>query len=380
MTVKVSQKNLAKMLSLVSKIVAPKSAIPILEHVCLSTDGQALKLSATNREIGVVIYMPAVVDEDMSVTVPARLFTELTNQLTDDVELELGKGMSLSVASGKVRSTLKGLDPDDFPAIRENVAKSRIMNATAEQLVSLGKSVSFCVSRDDSRPTLRGVQVDMGSQLKFAATDGYRLAVRMTGDAEDESESLIVPGESLDYVAQVLSSVAGESIVGIQYNQGNSQILFCVGEGSSFTKAFVSCELFDGKYPDYAHIVPKQSTTKVLVERAEFLQAVRRCMLFGRDDANIVGFDYDPASGPVIRLSSKNSEHGETVSEIAATATGDLISIAFNGKYLISAMEHIDAVSVEIQLTMPTRPALLRPVGEDRYFQVIMPMQRPGGA
>ena len=54
---------------------------------------------------------------------------------------------------------------------------------------------------------------------------------------------------------------------------------------------------------------------------------------------------------------------------------GDAVEIAFNAEYLQDVLGVLDTETVELGLTGPLNPGLMRADGEPDYFYVVMPMQ-----
>ena len=143
----------------------------------------------------------------------------------------------------------------------------------------------------------------------------------------------------------------------------------------------VVSELIDARFPDFRATIPKNHNTHTVIGTKSLLDAVRVALLFGRDNANIVRFAFAPEAADgysgKVQLSATSAEMGNNVSELACEVEGDRIDIAFDGRLMIDTLTHIDAPQVAIGMTQPTRPATFRPVGDDGFLQVTMPMNPP---
>ena len=76
MKVSCLQENLAKGLGIVGRAVASRSTLPVLSNVLLTTEGNQLKLSANNFELGINCWVGAKIEQEGAITIPARLLTE----------------------------------------------------------------------------------------------------------------------------------------------------------------------------------------------------------------------------------------------------------------------------------------------------------------
>ncbi len=137
--------------------------------------------------------------------------------------------------------------------------------------------------------------------------------------------------------------------------------------------------MIDARFPDYRAIIPKNRTTRTVVDTAAMLKAVRVSFLFARDNANIIRVTIVPPNGVhtgQMRLTATSAESGDNVSEIDAMVEGEGLDIAFNAKYLIDVLSQIDQPQVVLETSQTTRPCLIRPVGmgEDEFLHIVMPM------
>jgi DNA polymerase III subunit beta len=397
------QENLAKGLSIVSRAVSSRSTLPVLGNILLEAKNNELRLAATNLEIGVNCWIGAKVEDEGSITVPARLLSDFVNSLPPErVDMELAvRTQTLHIHCARTNANFKGIDATEFPIIPtagtgEAIDEStEVLDGTRIELESSGlrkmiDQVAFAASTDESRPTLTGVEVNFQPErLNMAATDGYRLSVRsvhLDKPYVQEPVTVIVPARSLGELARVSSDADDSRPVQVIVTQSRNQILFQImGKSearSSFHRVELVSQLIDARFPDYRAIIPKSHSTRTVVDTGLLLQAVRRAFLFARDNANIIRMAVNPGNGNEngqVRLTATSAEMGDNVSEIDAMVEGVEIEIAFNAKYLIDVLSQIDQPQVLIETTQSTRPGAIRPVGmgEEEFLHVVMPMHPP---
>ena len=404
MRVSCLQENLAKGLAIVGRAVSTRSTLPVLGNILLDARDNQLRLAATNLEIGVNCWIGARVEDEGSITVPARLLADFVGNLPPDrVDMELSvRTQTLHLRCARFEANIKGIDAADFPIIPTIGTGAEVESATAAlegariELEPLGlrkmvEQVIFAASTDESRPTLTGVEVSFkDARITMAATDGYRLSLRsavVNGSLPSEPMTVIVPAKSLGEFARVSADADESRPVQVIVTQARNQILFQIwgknleGKGGSFHRVELASQLIDARFPDYRAIVPKSHTTRTVVDTTALLKAVRVAFLFARDNANIIRVKIDPANGSsgTISLTAASAEMGDAVNEIDAMVEGQELDIAFNAKYLIDVLSQIEQPQVVLETTQPTRPGTIRPVGmgEEEFLHVVMPMHPP---
>ena len=369
MKLSVMQENLARGLSVVSRAVSNRSTLPVLANVLLKTEDAGLKLTATNLEIGITYWVPGKIEADGATTVPAKLLTDLVNSLPtgDRVDLALQAGDTLHLRCGRFETHIKGIDADEFPAIgaagerpTTRVAQNVLRRALAE--------TAFAAASDEARPILTGVLARFeGDQLTLAAADNYRIAVKTIAILDPVPEtSVVVPARALNELARILADV--DDPVEIVLAAGKNQILFHL-DGIDLVS-----RLIDGQFPNYQQVVPTSHTTRAVLDREELLRAVRPAALIAHESANIVKLQVSSDGEPGITVSA-NAEVGDHVGEVEAAVEGDGTTIAFNARYLADVLTNVAAEQFALELNGPLSPGVFKPIGDDRYIHVVMPVR-----
>jgi DNA polymerase-3 subunit beta len=365
----VMQENLARGLSVVSRAVSNRSTLPVLANVLLKTEDAGLKLTATNLEIGITYWVPGKIESDGATTVPAKLLTDLVNSLPagDRVDLALQTGDTLHLRCGRFETHIKGIDADEFPAIgaagerpTTRIAQNVLRRALAE--------TAFAAASDEARPILTGVLARFeGDQLTLAAADNYRIAVKTIPilDAVPET-SVVIPARALNELARVLADV--DDPVEVVLAGGRNQVLFHI-DGIDLVS-----RLIDGQFPNYQQIVPQSHSTRAVLDREELLRAVRPAALIAHESANIVKLQIGAEGEPGITVSA-SAEVGDHVGQVEAAVDGDGTTIAFNARYLADVLTNVAADQFALELNGPLSPGVFKPVGDDHYIHVVMPVR-----
>jgi DNA polymerase III subunit beta len=363
------QENLARGLSVVSRAVSTRSTLPVLANVLLKTEDAGLKLTATNLEIGITYWVPGKIESDGATTVPAKLLTDYVNALQggERVDLELTAGETLHLRAGRSESHLKGIDADEFPAIQ--TAGERPTTRIAQNVLRRAlEETAFAAASDEARPILTGVLARFeGSTLTLAAADNYRIAVKTIPILDAVAEtSVVIPARALNELARILADV--DEPVDIVLAQARNQILFHL-EGVDLVS-----RLIDGQFPNYQQVLPQSHTTRAVLDREELLRAVRPAALIAHESANIVKLQIEANGNAGITVSA-NAEVGDHVGQVEAAVEGDGTTIAFNARYLADVLTNVDAEQFALELNGPLSPGVFRPIGDDQYVHVVMPVR-----
>jgi DNA polymerase-3 subunit beta len=364
----VMQENLARGLSVVSRAVSNRS-LPVLTNVLLKTEDAGLKLTATNLEIGITYWVPGKIETDGATSVPARLLTDLVNSLPggEPIVLELGDGETLHIRAGRFESNIKGIPADDFPTVQ--TAGERPITRVAQKVLRQAlDETAFAAASDEARPILTGVLAKFeGDQLTLAAADNYRIAVKtLTVLDPVEETSVVIPARALHELARILADT--DDPVSIVLAHSRNQLLFHV-EGIDLVT-----RLIDGQYPNYQSVLPASHATRAVLDREELLRAVRPAALIAHESANIVKLGVGLDGEPAITVSA-NAEVGDHVGRVEAAVEGDGTTIAFNARFLADVLQNVDAEQFALELNGPLSPGVFKPIGDDRYVHVVMPLR-----
>jgi DNA polymerase-3 subunit beta len=367
------QENLSRGLGTVGRAVAARTTLPVTQNVLLATDGGRLKLAATNLEIAISCWIGAKVEEEGAITVPARLLSEFVGSLpADKLEMAVpGGSRVLELRCARFQARISGTDASDFPPIPQ-LAQGITTSIEAEALRQAITQVVMAAATDESRPVLTGVHCEFdGDRLTLAAADGFRLAVRYTTLATPMPEKMtaIVPARSLNELHRLAADQ--EEPVQITLNPQRGQVLF------RLKNIEMVSQLIQGNFPNYAQLIPQSYTTRAVVDVAEFTRATRMAAIFARDGAGIVRLVTTPgaeAAPGKMTVSARAEEIGDNVSELDASVEGQDSKIAFNARYLTDVLGVVKQAQVALETTTPSSPGLVRPVGDDSYLYVVMPM------
>jgi DNA polymerase-3 subunit beta len=368
------QENLSRGLNVVGRAVAVRTTLPITSNVLLATDKSRLRLTATNLEMATSCWIGAKVEEEGEITVPARLLTEFVASLPNEkIEISLSpRTKTLELKCARFEARISGVDAADFPPI----PKVEAVVATRVEVEALQRGITqvvFAAATEESRPVLTGVEADFdGDLLTLAAADGFRLAVHKLPLALPVSEKakVIIPARTLAELNRLMADQ--EEAVEITVDPNKSQALF------RLKNIELVSQMVQGAFPNYAQLIPQSYSTRSVVDAAAFLRATKTASIFARDGSGIVRLLITPGSGELtpgkMTITARSEEVGDDVGEIDAVVEGEEAKIAFNGKYLSDVLGVLREAQVALEVTNPSSPGVIRPVGVDNYIHVVMPM------
>ena len=373
MKVSVLQENLAQGLGIVSRAVSSRSTLPVLANILVKTEDGRLRLSATNLEIGITCWIGAKIEEEGSTTVPSRTFSDLVGTLPNaQVDMSLNtQSQNLNVNSGPSNTDIKCIDSQEFPPMPKPELDGGA-EFNVKDLKEIIRQVVFSASTDDARPVLTGVLLVIeGNKLIMAAADGFRLSVRGAelSQAVEAPIRAIIPARALMELARVAGD--GDEIVTMLLPEGRGQVIF------RMKNIELSSQLIEGNFPEYQQIIPGSHTTRTVVSTNAFLKACKQAEIFAREGSHIARVNVIPGNEMqpgTIEISAQSEETGSSEVFVDATIEGDAVLIAFNVRYLREALDVISTPNVALETTAAAAPGVLRPLSEEGFLHVIMPM------
>jgi DNA polymerase-3 subunit beta len=348
--------------------------LPITSNILLATDQSRLKLVATNLEIAISCWLGAKVEEEGALTVPARLLIDFVNSLPNDkIDINLTPGSrTLELKCARFEGRINGVEAEDFPPI-PTIGEGLTAKIAPEALRLAITQVAFAAATEETRPVLTGVHSKFdGSTLTLAAADGFRLALHEAPLASPVAEKVevIIPARALTELHRLLTEEEEEPVE-VTINPARSQVLFRLRDVELVS------QLIQGTFPNYTQLIPQSYDTRAQLSLPEFSKATRTASIFAREGSAIVRLQITPgeelAPGKVV-ISARAEEVGDNVGEIDATVEGEAAKIAFNSKYLSDVLGVLREERVALEVTGPSSPGVIRPLGVDNYIHVVMPM------
>ncbi|MBW6441322.1 DNA polymerase III subunit beta [Patescibacteria group bacterium] len=361
------QENLSKGLQTVMHAVPVKSSLPILSNVLIEIEKGRIKLSATNLETAITTYVGASIEEEGSITVPAKLLKDFITNLSPGTINSQVKDDIFIINSKTTKSKFNGSSPKDFPELPEFPKKTKNLKIEPDLLNEIVGVVAFASGMDTSRPIFTGIYMDYSKdKLTITSTDGFRLSektVKMKGEIEDFK--VVIPAKTLVEVARIFSS--SQEPIEFTLNQNENLALF------KSEDTVIATRILDGDYPDYKKIIPGEHIVKANFVASEFTEAVRLTDIFAKEGNSTIKIRFDPEGK--IKITSLSEETGQHESNLSAEIEGELVEIAFNSKYLLDFLTNIKSEKIDFSSNGNISPCTFNPDSQKDFVHIIMPMQ-----
>ncbi|MCA0458947.1 MAG: DNA polymerase III subunit beta [Chloroflexi bacterium] len=374
MKTSVLQDKLAKGLGIVARAVENRPTLPVLGNILVATEDARVKLAATNLEMSITTWIGAKVEQEGSITLPAKTLADLVNNLSPErVDLSLDPAtLTVNVRCGATVSNVKGIDAAEFPVIPAGGdADITLPGKTLKDMIN---QTVFAAAKEDNRPILTGVLMQLdGNVMTMASADGYRLAVRTTDIEQTFAKriDIVIPAKALSEVGRIIGD--DDDVVTITLPKERDIVLFHMKHTD------VATQLLEGKFPDFAAIIPRSYVTSSVMYTSDLLAACKRAEIFARDSAYSAKLLVKPAAGPgepgAVTIVGMSAERGDNEGMLDASVEGEALNISFNIRYLIDVLNVINDERVVLESNGAANPGVIRPENRDDFVSVIMPMQ-----
>lgn len=358
--------NLKLGVNLAEKLVGKNLNLPILSNFLLSTEKGMLKITATDLELGINIWINTKVEKEGVVSIPAKLFSNIINNFSEDKLTLEAKNNNLKISSKNFNFQITGFDPKEFP-ILPKIDKEINLEINANLLQETLSQVVSAASFSEVRPELGGVFFKLNKeQIKIVATDSFRLAEKTINKkfkiTNQNIPSFIIPLRAVQEIIRILDE---KDKVNIKISK--NQFLFEVENINLVGR------LIEGDYPDYEQIIPKNHLTKTIVKRNELINAVKLASFFS-SKINDVKLAAD-SEKKQIEVASADSERGQSTIQVKAETQGQASNLSFNHHYLLDGLNNISDENLVIEFNGETTPTIFRPVSNDTYLYLTLPIK-----
>lgn len=352
-----------KGLQMVHNIVEARQTLPILANILLEADGETVRLTATDLEVGARVSVPARVAAKGAITVSARKLAEIVKELpTAALTLKVGENAGVTLRCAGVNYRLVGMTPDEFPAVVPAAPPAWLM-LEAKTLREMLSQTGFAVSHDESRFALNGILFQFQpKELRCIATDGHRLAIATRGVGQGLSGVTgIVPRKAVTEIMRVLG--ASEDVqIAITENQFVMQMPNFV----------MTARLIEGQFPNWEAVVPKNHPGRVGTKRSVLASALRRVSVMAEERNKPVRFALAPGR---LTLSAASHDLGEAEEMLDLDYAGGEVTIGFNARYVLEALAPMESDDIVFEFKDALSPGVVKSAADDGYCCVIMPMR-----
>jgi DNA polymerase III subunit beta len=365
----VTKSALLNELNTTQGVIERKTTIPILSNLLVEAQDSRLTITATDLELSIRTSCEAKIKKDGAGTIPAKKLLELVRLLPEgEIRVKLLENHWVEITSDRKKYKLVGMAKENFPALP--TMPHALVKLPAAILESLIAKTKFAISMEESRYTLNGgLLILRPDTLAMVATDGHRLALAETDHklaGLNGEVKVLIPKKAMDEVEK-LSSITG-SDAHIDFAKDESHLFFQAGHRLLISR------ILTGQFPNYEAVLPRDNNKRVVIERAELTDAVRRVSQLADQRSHAVKF---AISKEGVEISASSPEYGEAKESIEKEYKDDPIAIGFNSSYMLDFLSAAADGPISIELKDEQSAGQMRPLADEsyRYRYIIMPMR-----
>ncbi|GAA3589761.1 DNA polymerase III subunit beta [Flavivirga amylovorans] len=359
----VSSTYLLKQLQVLGGVINSSNTLPILDNFLFELDHTKLTVSASDLETTMASSLDVESDSKGSVAIPARLLLDTLKTFPEQpLTFVVEDNNTIEISSNHGKYALAYADGNEFPKAVSLEDPSKTV-VTGDVLATAISKTIFAAGNDDLRPVMSGVFFQFSTEgLTFVATDAHKLVKYTREDIKaNQVAEFIMPKKPLNLLKGILA--ASEDDVTIEYNESNAKF--------TFENSELICRLIDGKYPNYEAVIPKENPNKLVIDRTQFLNSVRRVSIFSNKTTHQIRLKI---AGAELNISAEDIDYSNKAEErLTCDYQGDDMQIGFNSRFLTEMLNNLGSDEVQLEMSMPNRAGILTPIdGLDEGEQVTM--------
>ena len=364
----ISTDELQKALDIIGGVIPAKSTLPILENFLFDVSKNQLTITATDLDTSISISMAVKSSDSGKVVIPAKRLTETIRSLASTelgfaIDME-SKKILMNTENGEYKLT--GESSENYPTIGSFKANEEIKidNETLKRLIT---KTTFAVSSDELRPAMMGIFFQIKkNEIRAVATDGHRL-VRFVNTSLSSSKverDVIIPAKAMSLVLKSFKDAEST----ISFNETHA--MFSLGSVTLISR------MIEEKYPNYESVIPVDNDKKLIVDRNQLLNSVRRTALYASSTTHQVRFSLKKGS---LTVSAEDIDFGSEAKEtLTCEYSSDPMEIGFNASYIMDILSHIDTNEVLMMLSSATRASIVKPTDQqagENLLMLVMPVR-----
>ena len=369
-----THQNFLKGLNITEKVIGKNFSLPILQNILVSCEKNKgnLKLSSTDLEMGVEILIPAKIEEEGNIAIPAKLLGGFIRSLPSEKIEFSEKNRKVSIQCQNYKANIKGEDGREFPIIPQNLEEEGFLTKSDIFLSGITPVVSSA-SLLDIKPEISGVYIQLReNDSLFTATDSFRLAEKtVKNDGKNNYvNSIILPRRTCDILVRIFEDLKGDFMVNIHSNQ----ITIKNSPQDPITPkiTFVS-KVIDGDYPKYEQIIPTSFTTSIKAQKHELIQHIRTAGLFS-SKIREVSLKTN-SQKQCLEITSEDATYGDHHSTLHCEIEGKEGKSVLNFEYLLDGLQSISSDTILIKMNEPTTPILISSFKNEGFRYILMPIK-----
>ena len=363
----IDQSSLLKTLNIVSKGVSQKTTMPILKGIYMQAtlDG-ILKLVSYDLDFSVESSISCNVEEEGIIVVPAKMFMDIIRKISEEeILFEIEKEDILKIKSYNSEFKIATLAKEDFPNIGEVENVSSTINFSKEKIKELIRKTEFAACTDESQGVITGVYFEIEQdQVNVVALDGFRMSIARDYMISAKNQNILIYSKIIKELYKIIVEI--EDYENLNLVIGENKAVFMIKDTKIITR------LMEGEFIKYKDILPKDKSTSIIINRADFEDGIERANLIAKEGKhNLIKIEIKEN---LLNITS-SSEEGAVKEEIIIEKEGNDLEIGFNSKYLLDALKKIEEDKIKIYFNSNIAPCLIKPIEGDNYEFLVLPMR-----
>ena len=366
----VSSSALLSLLATTGKVISNKSSLPILEYFLMELKDGQLTVTTSDLETTLIGSISVEnIEREGVIAAPGKLMLDSLKEFPEmPLVIEVNDTtweIQITWASGHL--SIPGASAVSYPAVQTLGNERKNITLDADLLVSGINKTIFATADDELRPVMNGVYFDFSTEsLTFVATDAHKLVKYNAENTSDITSSFILPKKPANLLKALLAKE--EEPVNVTFDAKN--VTF---ELKSFK---LVCRLIEGNYPNYNAVIPAANPNKVLIDRVEFVNGIKRVAVCSNPTTNLIRMDI---ANNKVNLTAQDIDFSVSANEtISCSYDGQPVTIGFKSTFLVEILSNIETPTVVIELADSTRAGVFKPVYDDKQqsetLMLLMPM------
>lgn len=348
----VSSSQLLKQLQVLGGVINNNNTLPILDNFLFELANSELQISSSDLETTMSSIVTVESNDTGAIAINARLLLDTLKTFPKQpLAFNLVNDSIIEIISEQGKYDMAYFSAEEFPKATELPEPSSTEIPSHVLATAISKTI-FAVGTDDLRPVMSGVFFQFNSkELTFVATDAHKLVKYTRTDiTTDKSAEFIMPKKPLSLLKGILSG--SDNSVIVQYNDTNAKFIF--------ENTILTCRLIDGKYPNYEAVIPKENPNKLTVDRASFLNSVRRVSIFSSKTTHQIHLKMTATE---LNIFAEDLDYSNKADErLHCDYQGDDMKIGFNSRFLSEMLNNLNSNDILIEMSLPNRAGILTPI------------------
>ena len=354
-------------------ITGKKGTLAILSNILLEVEENRIILTGTDLEIGLKQIVPAEVFEKGILTLPAKKLFELARESSAPViSFQEKDNYWVDIKAESSQYKLAGMVSDEFPQFPDYDEKNMVEMESVVFSDLIDKTI-FSIAQDkENMYSLTSALFQKNKEeeknyLKIITSDGHRLTI-MSKEVDSKTDKLLfnpitlVPRRGVQEIKKFCEDKDTFKF-GIEKKQAVLQS----------EESLLIIRLMQGEFPDFESILKVISKENVVeIDRLRFIEALKRINLFTEDMFKAVKIEI---TNNHIVLTSQNADFGSAKDEFEVVYSGEPLSLGFNCRYFIDALQVMEGNTVKAYISSDESPCLIMSDDDEGFLSIVMPMK-----